>query len=158
MLDRRIREELAGVLALGRFAEKMVFTLGRVARGEHLSPEDEAVMHSARALFDLMTKQDVVVVGAPPRQMLSDDSYLDALHVVQLQAGGTDVEASAQQYVELIDKALARALSTDEHASVEALRDLFEEVGETTLARANEISRTPQEPSWRLMRPATSRF
>jgi hypothetical protein len=38
MLDRRSREEFEGVLALGRLADRMVFTLGRSSAGNRSSP------------------------------------------------------------------------------------------------------------------------
>jgi hypothetical protein len=155
VLDRRRRGELEGTLALGRLAEQMVFSLGRVVRNEPLRPEDRKTLDVARRLFELMLQEDVIVAEAEGDTMLSDESYLDAVHVFEHRGG--DLEVRAQQYAELLSKAVAGALSQGERAELTSLRELFIEIGETTLARANELSRPHQEPAWRLMRPATSR-
>jgi hypothetical protein len=156
VLDRRRRDELEGVFALGRLAEQMVFTLGRVVRQEELLPDDEAVLEAARQLFELMATEDVIVINVAGNRMINDDSYLDALHVFE--RTGEDVEARADRYVELLSKAANGTVTSEEREELSALRELFAEVGEATLARANDLSRPHQEPSWQLMRPATLRF
>jgi hypothetical protein len=156
VLDRRRRDELEGVFALGRLAEQMVFTLGRVVRGEELRPEDKTVLEAARQLFELMATEDVIVLDVAGDRMLNDESYLDALRVFE--HPGEDVEEQAKRYVELLTKAANGGITREERDELSALRDLFAEVGEATLARANELRRPRQEPSWRLMRPATLHF
>lgn len=156
MLDRRRRDELEGVFALGRLAEQMVFTLGRIVRQEDLLPDDEAVLEAARQLFKLMATEDVIVINVAGSRMINDDSYLDALQVFE--RTGEDVEAQANRYVDLLAKAANGPVTQEEREELSALRELFAEVGETTLARANDLSRPRQEPSWQLMRPATLRF
>jgi hypothetical protein len=159
VLDRRRRDELGGALALGRLAEEMVFTLGRVLRSEALRPDDARVLEMGQKLFELMAAEQVVVVDGSDDRMLSNDSYFDALHVVEHQTQGRDVEEQARRYAELLHKiANNESLSDDELAQLASMRELFSEVGETTLAHASELSRPRQEPSWQLMRPATSRF
>jgi hypothetical protein len=159
VLDRRRRDELEGTLALGRLAEQMVFTLGRVVRSDPLEAEDRPVLEAARRLFELMADEDVVVVDVAGDRMLNDESYLDALHVVEHQADGEGVEQHARRNAELLTKvANDEPVSDDERGELAAIRELFSEVGETTLARASELSRPHQEPSWQLMRQAISRF
>jgi len=142
------------VFALGRLAEQMVFTLGRVVREEDLQPEDTAVLEAARKLFEVMASEDVIVIDVADKRMLNDESYLDALRVFE--HPGQDVEEQAKRYVDLLTKAASGDVTDEERNELSALRELFVEVGETTLARANDLSRSPgQEPSWQLMRAAT---
>jgi hypothetical protein len=160
VVDPRTRYELEGTHALGRLAEAMVFTLGRVIRKQPLLPEDQAALESAQRLFDLMADEDVVVIDVAGDRMLNDESYLEALHVVEHRgAEGEAVEQQAKRYAELLRKvARNERLSDDELRELAAMRELFSEVGEATLARASELSQPHQEPSWQLMRQTTSRF
>jgi hypothetical protein len=148
MQDRHKSHEMAGVLSLGLLSERMVLALGRVGRSEELTEEDRQAIQRATELFELMTTRDVIVVGATVNRMLSDASYIDALEALQGQTDGGDIEDYAERYSELLRKVLAGEAGEDERAELEALRNLFVEVGLTTLSRANEISRTRQESPW----------
>jgi len=90
-------------------------------------------------------------------QILTDAGYLDALHVVELQAGD-DLHERASRYTTLLTRAVDGQLSDDERGELAGLRDLLISVGEATLSRANELSRAYPEPSWRPVLHATSRF
>ncbi len=158
MLDRRRRDELEGVLNLGRLADRMVFALGRFLRSEPLQPDDVRAIERARLLFELMTKEDVIVLDTTADRMLNDESYLDALHVVELRAEGGKAEIQAQRYVELLQIVESGAVTDTERSELAALRELFSEVGEATLLRASELSRPRQEPTWLPMRQTTSHF
>jgi hypothetical protein len=157
MLDRRSREELSGVLSLGLLSERIVLTLGRALRDEKLSDDDRQALDSARRLFELMTNEDVIVIDSLEDRMLTDESYLDALHVVQMQAPGSEIEESARRYLDILQSLIDGHVTPEERDDVTALRELFVEVGETALSRANDLSRTPQEHSWRPMHPLTLR-
>jgi hypothetical protein len=159
MLDRRRRDELEGVSNLGRLADKMVFALGRVMRSDDFRPDpaDLPVLERARHLFELMTTEDVIVLDQSEDRMLNNDSYLDALHAVQLRAG-PEVAEYAQRYVDLLQNVINGTISEEQRADLDALQELFAEVGEITMSRASELSRPRQEPSWRRMRQAISRF
>ena len=158
MIERRSGEELSGVLSLGLLAEGAVMALGRVIRSEPLRYEDLRVVADARRLFELMATEDVLVVETLEDQMLTDESSLDALRVVELQEGD-GLHDRAQRYVELLQKVIDGSIEEkEERSELESLRALFVEVGEATLSRANELSRAYQEPSWRPAYPATSRF
>lgn len=152
MLDRRRRNELEGVLSLGRLADTMVFVLGRALRAEPLRDEDVRALERARRLFELMANEEVIVLDKTDDRMLNDDTYLDALHVVEVRAGGADVDESARRYAELLQKVQRGEINVKEREELSALRELFAEVGETTLSRAGELSRPRQEPPWRRMR------
>jgi hypothetical protein len=158
MLDRRTREELSGVLSLGLLSERMVLALGRAMNGNDLTEDDLDAIAAARRLFERMTEEDVIVIEGPEDRMLNDESYLDALHVVQLQTGGAEIEPAVRRYVDLLEKLINDQISEEQREELTSLRDLFVEVGEMTLSRANELSRTRQDPSWRPMRLATLRF
>lgn len=158
MLDRQGRNELEGVLSLGRLADRMVFALGRVIRSEPLHADDAPALEHARQLFELMTKEEVIVLDSADDRMLNDDSYLDALHVVELRAEGAEVEQYAQHNVDLLRRVVDGQITDEERVELAAVRELFAEVGETTLSHANELSRPRQEPSWRRMRQAISHF
>lgn len=158
MMDRSTRDELEGVLSLGRLADRMVFALGRAIRGEALDVSDLPLLERAKQLFELMASEDVIVVDHHHDRMLNDASYLDALQVVELSLEGADVEDFAQRLVTLLNQVVAGNVTDNEREALVALRELFSEVGEATLARAGELSRPRQETSWQLMRPATSRF
>ncbi len=157
MLDRRRRDELEGVLNLGRLADKMVFALGRALRSEELRPDDVLACERARQLFELMTREDVIVLDSAHDRMLNDESYLDALHVVELRAHG-ELEDVARRYVELLERLATEGVSDEERADLTAMRELFIELGEATISHANELSRPRQEPSWPQTRHAISHF
>ena len=159
MLDRRRRDELEGVLSLGRLADRMVFVLGRVLRSDAPQPDDSETLAQARRLFELMSEEKVIVLDRSDDRMFSDESYLDALHVVELRAKGAEAEDCARRYAELLQKAATPGeIDDDERMGLAALRDLFADVGETTLSRANELCRPWQESPWQIMQPATSHF
>jgi hypothetical protein len=105
-----------------------------------------------------MTEQDVIVIDQAEDRMLNDESYLDAIRVVQLQANGGEIEEHAKRYLSLLEKAKDGSANDEERQGLASLRELFAEVGETTLARASDLSRARQEPTWQLMRPPISSF
>jgi hypothetical protein len=72
--------------------------------------------------------------------------------------GPREIEPAVCRYVDLLEKLINSEISEEEREELTSLRDLFVEVGEMTLSRANELSRTRQDPSWRPMRLATLRF
>jgi hypothetical protein len=157
MVERRGGEELSGLLSLGLLAEGAIRALGRVTRNEPLAEGDERILHDALRLFERMAEEEVVVVRAVADQMLTDDSYLDALRVVEL-AAGNDLQERAKRYAELLGRAVDGGVTDEERAELADLRDLFVSVGETTLSRANELSRAYPEPSWRPVLQTTSLF
>jgi len=157
MIERKSREE--GALSAGLLAEKMVLALGRVLRSDPLTDEDKRVLASARDLFETMTSRDVLVFGPRASRMLDDGSYFDALEVVEVQANGDELEERLNRYAELLKKlADGHDPTNAEQDDVRSLRELFTEVGETTLARANEASRAPEDATWRPTKQATSLF
>jgi hypothetical protein len=157
ILERPTGDELTGVLSLGLLAESAVMALGRAIRSEPLRDEDVRALEQAQQLFALMATQDVVVVDAFDNTMLTDESYLDAVRVVELREDDGELQERAARYVELIRSALDGDVAgiEDELAN---LRELFAAVGEATLTRANEISRASQESSWRPAHQLISRF
>jgi hypothetical protein len=104
-----------------------------------------------------MAEEEVVVVPTTADQMLTDDSYLDVLQVVELRAGG-NLPERAKGYAELLSRAREVGLSDAERSGLGELRKLLVAVGEMTLSRANELSRSQIEPSWRPALLTTSRF
>lgn len=164
MPDRQTRDELEGLHALGDLADDMVSTLGRVVRSEPLAPADHAALRKARSLFEVMTSRDVLVVGDKVGRMLgAETGYLDALRAVERQADGDDVDDYASRYVDLLttvidNHGIPEAEGAELKPQFVALRNLFEHMGEATLARDNElISRRPESP-WRSMLPTSLRF
>lgn len=158
VLEQRSQDELAGAISLGVLAERMVLALGRAVRGDNLLPNDTAVLEDAKRLFELMTESDVIVIDSLVNRMLTDESYLDALRVVRLDSGDNEIEASARRYVELLGRVLDGTIEEQERDELARLRNLFVHVGEKTLSRANELSRTRQESSWQPMQQPILRF
>jgi hypothetical protein len=128
-----------------------------LTRGEPLAEGDASLLSDLQHLFDRMAEEEVVVVPTAADQMLTDDSYLDALEVVELRTGG-DLPKRARRYAELLSKAGDEALTDEERVDLGELRNLLAAVAEMTLSRANELSRSQSEPSWRPALLTTSRF
>lgn len=160
MHDRRSRSELEGLQLLGDLADDTVVSLGRVLRDEALSEKDELALRRVRDLFDLMTSHDVIVVGTSVGRMLGDErSYLDALRVVEREAKGGSIEDYARNVVATLDTVLAtqpEAAHQDLSEQLEKVRAFFVGMGERSLARTDELSRSRQESPWRSMRQLSS--
>jgi hypothetical protein len=157
MLEWRRTDE--GALSAGLLAEKMVLALGRVLRGEELNSGDRQVLAQARDLFEAMVSNDVFVTNSGTLRMLDDGSYFDALHVVELQTSQGGLEERLREYADILRRIAEGAqLSDDDQQLVSALRGLFSTMGEKTLARAYEASRTTEDVTWRPTRQAISHF
>jgi hypothetical protein len=153
MRERQHLEELSGAVSLGLLAEDMVIVIGRVMRGETLNAKDRRVLEMARALFATLGCADVILPAAGRDQMLSDDAYFDALRAVETQVPGQEAQAAAARLVELLDTVLTGDVDQVAAHELHALRAVFIDVGKATLMRANDLSRSRQEPyPWRPMR------
>lgn len=155
-MDRRQRADLEGAQALGRLSDTMVFSLGRALRersGTVLPAEDLRSFADAASLFEWLASD----TQTPPVRsdgMFTSGGYLDALRVVQGRAKGAHVERYAQRLATLLRTVVERqSVAEGEEDALEALRDLFADVGELTLSRAGELSLS-QETHWPPMRQA----
>ena len=156
MIDRRRRTDLEGVQALGRLADEMVFSLGRAMRsGEQgLDEADLSVLGRAAQLFELLAGNDETIPDQLGGMMFDPRGYLNVLQVVQHRAQGDQLEDYARRVTELLYAVIERrSVAPEETEALERLRALFTEVGETTLARAGELS-LPQESHWPPLRQA----
>lgn len=140
-------EELANAASAGLLAEEMVFAMGRILRGEPLDQSEERESVAlGKAVLESLTSSDLTI--PPPEgmsQLAADDEALDALHAVMIQAPERDVREYLGRLVDVLDLVLKQEDVSSYQAELEALQELFATLGSITLARANSLSKGPEE-------------
>lgn len=156
MREREPFEAISSTVSLGLLAEDMVLVLSRVIRSNPLEPRDRRVLEDARDLFASVASASVVPVAAPPERFLFDDTLQDTLRAVRVRVPKEGTQQAAQGLAALIAAILAGKVAADVRMDLETLRSIFIDIGKAMLLRANDLSRSSQEPSsWQLI-PAPS--
>lgn len=161
MRDRQRRQELEGLHTLGDLAGEMVVALGTAMGTTNLSPAERRVLAKAHELFELMSSDDVIAVGAAAGRMLGGErSYIDAVRAVEREANGSGIEEQAHAYAQTLGKLLDEELNEPERRAIQpdvlALRNFFIHMSENVLSRAEALSRTREELPWRSVQQPTS--
>ena len=149
MIDRRRYEEFGEVISLGLLAERVVLALGRAARSEPLASEDGRALETAAELFDLARQDEVLEPIAISGRMLTNASYLEALRAVQRHGNVAEVEQELRRDADRLHALAGGTSDGIEGDEILALRERFAEIGESAVARANELRRAQQEFEWR---------
>lgn len=151
MRDRQQLEELTGAVSLGVLAEDAVLATSHVLHGssDDVDRDKQTLVIAQKILEDLSSATTIgIVAPSGPRQMNTDDFYLDAFRAVRLQAP----EQPAQEYLKSLADALKRVIDNgkvedEDRSNLEEVQSFFTCVGEVTLARANELfERSRKEP------------
>jgi thioredoxin-like negative regulator of GroEL len=153
-------KELASAASAGLLAEEMVFALGTLLRGGGLEDDDarDAVEAGKAVLTALVSPNLTVPAAAGVSQLAADEEALDALQAALVQAPDEDVQEYLKRLIEVLEAALNNEDVQARQSELDSLQKLFATLGHITLARANSLSRAPQERlSWPTS-PATSAF
>jgi len=143
-------EELSRAVADGLLAEEVVFATSRLIRHEPLAEDEKLALANGRLLLQFLASPE----PGPPRPegfeaLATDESALDTLRAVRLQAPDENVRNLLERMVATLDDALAERDLADATVSLERIRDLFASLGSLTLARANALTRFSEEGiSW----------
>jgi hypothetical protein len=139
-------EELSQTVSSGLLAEEVVYATSRLLRSEPLESEDEQALEQGRALLDYLAAPEPGLPRIEGFQSLATgQSALDTLRAARTQASGQDVTHFLRTLIGVLDDALNRRNLEGHHAELETVRTLFLNLGRVTLARANSLSRTPED-------------
>jgi hypothetical protein len=147
-------EDLAYATSSGLLAEEVVFAVGDVLRGGTLDSEPRKALETGKAVLEALVSPDLAVPAQPGMsQLAANEEALDALQAALVQAPDQDVQAYLRCLIGVLEEAIGGADVRDRQSELESLQRLFATFGHITLARANTISRTPQD---RLMWPTSN--
>jgi hypothetical protein len=146
LAERPNIEKLANATSAGLLAEEMIFAIAGLLRGTQLAPDEKSSVATAKALLESLASP---AATAPPtvemRSLSADEEALDALQAVLVQAPGQDLQQYLGRLIGVLDVALAGNDVTSYTSELKALQELFSTLGHLTLARANSLTRAPQE-------------
>lgn len=139
--------ELASATSIGLFAEEMVFVISRLLR-EKAGPseEDRKIVEAGQALLDSVADPTPGEARPNLNQLADSEGALDTIQAVLVRTQDGDVDEHVRRLVAALEALLKNEEGIEGYeADLTAVRDLFATVGRLSLARANRLTRSPQE-------------